>query len=91
MTKQYVLILGNGFSLDMLEKANLQSHISLTKLIPPSDDVKYLPFAMDKFTERPLWDQRMWPLIVLTCSRNLAATNGLSLHIWRLTSPQGTC
>ena len=62
MTKKYVLILGNGFSLDMLEKAKLQSSISLTQMIPPSDDVKYLRFAMDRFTERPLWDREIWPI-----------------------------
>ena len=58
-----VLVVGNGFSISLLHATDLSDRIVLGSILPPDESVRYLPFQADRFDERPLWDQAIWPLL----------------------------
>lgn len=59
--KRCVLMVGNGFSISLLKETNLWVKIPIGSLLPPDESVQYLPFLDDRFAERPLWDEIIWP------------------------------
>lgn len=56
-----VLVVGNGLSIGLLNSVGLSDKIKLTTLLPPDPSAIYIPFMDDRFRQRPLWDQEIWP------------------------------